>query len=90
MDEEAAANVWHLDKRVPIGLLLMMVAQTILFVYFGTSWKDQQDHRIENLEKSEERVVDAPNRITILEQQFSFIQDTLRRIEVKVDKKDTP
>lgn len=42
---------WHLDKRVPIGLVVMIIVQTIVFVFAGTSWKSAVDNRLDTLEK---------------------------------------
>lgn len=83
-------NEWHLDKKVPIGLLAMIIIQTITLVYVGTAWKSDIDSRIVALEKSE--VVNQPNgnRITVLEQKFEFISQTLTRIERKLDKEERP
>ena len=83
---------WHLDKRVPISIIITLVLQTITFVYLGTTWKADIDHRIGSLEKDgvaraavEVRldVIRAAqeSRITILEQKFDFIQQSLQRIE---------
>lgn len=83
-------NEWHLDKKVPIGLLAMIIIQTITLVYVGTAWKSDIDSRIVALEKSE--AVNQPNgnRITVLEQKFEFISQTLTRIERKLDKEERP
>ena len=78
-------NAWHLDKKVPIGLLVMIVIQTITLVYVGTTWKTDIDHRLSTLEKSDDARSPQGNRLTILEQQFTFIQSTLQRIERKLD-----
>ena len=39
---------WHLDKKVPISLILAIIGQTMAFVW----WAAQQSTRIEALEKS--------------------------------------
>jgi hypothetical protein len=78
-------GAWHLDKKVPLGLLIMIVVQTLSLVYVGTTWKTDIDHRLNTLEKSDDARSPQGNRLTILEQQFSFIQQTLGRIERKLD-----
>jgi hypothetical protein len=85
---ENSMGEWHLDKRVPIGLIIMIVVQTITLVYVGTSWKDGIDHRLDSLEKSESATSMNPTRITILEQQSINIAQTLKRIEDKLDKRE--
>ena len=84
---------WHLDKKVPIGLLVTIVIQTITLVYVGTTWKSAIDNRIANLEAADvmlQRVDESRSahatRLTILEQKFDFISQTLTRIENKIDK----
>lgn len=83
--EDDGDRQWHLDKRVPIGLMVMILIQTITFVYFGTSWKSDIDHRLVVLEKSDDSRSMQGNRIVVLETQFSYITDSLRRIENKID-----
>jgi hypothetical protein len=79
---------WHLDKRVPLGIILTLVAQTITLVYIGTSWKSDIDHRLTSVEVAQVATAPQERRITILEQQWTFISDTLKRIEVKIDRVD--
>jgi hypothetical protein len=85
---ENSASEWHLDRKVPIGLILMIVVQTITLVYVGTTWKDGIDHRLDNLEKYEASTSMNSTRVTILEQQFISIGQTLKRIEDKIDKRE--
>ena len=89
---ESTPTHWTLDKRVPISIIITIVLQTIAFVYLGTTWKADIDHRIGSLEKEgiARSAVDLrldvirsaqDTRITILEQKFDFIQQSLQRIE---------
>ena len=90
-DSEAMAH-WHLDKRVPISIIITLVLQTLAFVYLGTAWKADVDNRIGSLEKDaaakaaiELRLdvirASQSERLTILEQKFDFIHQSLQRIE---------
>ena len=83
---------WHLDKRVPISIIVTLVLQTLTFVYLGTTWKADIDHRIGSLEKDgtlrsalELRMdvirANQADRLTALETKFDFIQKSLERIE---------
>ena len=83
---------WHLDKRVPISIIITLVLQTMTFIYLGTTWKADIDHRIGSLEKDgilrsalELRMdtirADQADRLTALETKFDFIQKSLERIE---------
>ena len=76
-----AREDWHLDKRVPISIIIALFVQTIVFVYVGTTWKADVDGRIIALEKSEGSRDSHENRITILEQQFGFIRADLQEIK---------
>ena len=84
-DESEGASEWHLDKRVPIGLIGAMVVQTMVFVYFGTSWKSDMEHRLGSLEENRKDNSSQSSRLIILEQNFTFIKAILDRIERKID-----
>lgn len=92
MTDNEPKEHWTFDRRVPIAFLIGLIIQTITFVGFATSWKADIDHRLGSLEKDGETRaavelrLDAirssqSDRITILEQKFDFIQQSLQRIE---------
>jgi septation ring formation regulator EzrA len=72
---------WHLDKKVPISIIIALFVQTVVFVYVGTTWKADTDSRISALEKSENNRVSHENRLVILEQQFQYIRSDLAEIK---------
>lgn len=72
---------WHLDKKVPIGLILGLIVQTIVLVAWGTSKFENIDNRVGNLERSDSNQQTHENRITILEQQWSYIRSDLAEIK---------
>ena len=72
---------WHLDKKVPIGLIVGLVLQTIVLTAWGTSKFEGLDNRVSNLEKSDDNQQSHENRITILEQQFGYIRADLAEIK---------
>lgn len=76
---------WHLDKKVPLGIIFAIILQTLTLVVIGTIWKTQTDSRLEALEKVDFGRQSHENRITILEQKFSYIQESLQRIERNLD-----
>ena len=89
---ETPKEEWHLDKRVPISIIIALAIQTVTFIYLATTWKVAIDYRIGTLEKMDAYHSSADSRletvragqetrITILEQKFDFIQQSLRRIE---------
>lgn len=77
----ASREDWHLDKKVPIGLIISLVVQTVVLATWITTKFDGFDNRIANLEKSDGAQVTHENRITILEQQFSYIRSDLAEIK---------
>ena len=72
---------WHLDKRVPISLIIGFILQTIVITAWGTAKFDSIDNRVSNLEKSDDAQTTHENRITVLEQQFNFIRSDLAEIK---------
>lgn len=76
-----ASEQWHLDKKVPISIILALFAQTIVFVSVGTAWKADTDSRIAALEKSEQDRDSHESRLVILEQQFQYIRSDLAEIK---------
>ena len=75
------SNSWHLDKKVPIGLIGALIVQTIVITSWGTAKFDNIDNRVSNLEKSDSGQQSHENRITILEQKFTYIQSSLDEIK---------
>lgn len=81
MDQAARREQWHLDKRVPIGIIFALVVQTITFFVIATSWKTTVDGRLGRLEEIVSDNKSQGDRIIILEQQLTFIAASLKRIE---------
>lgn len=78
---EEIGKDWHLDKKVPISIIVMFIVQTLTLVYVGTSWKTDIDSRIKQLEKSGDKSSSYESRIVILEQQFEYIRSDLAEIK---------
>jgi len=94
--DDESDNEWHLDKKVPISIVIMLVVQTVTFAVLGTQKTTNMDNRISGLERdlstldasldkrliavSDENSKQEP-RIIVLEQQFQFIRESLVRIE---------
>lgn len=72
---------WHLDKKVPIGLIIGFIIQTIVLVAWGASSFERLDGRVANLERSDNNKSSHENRLTILEQQFGYIRSDLAEIK---------
>lgn len=85
MGQELQREQWHLDKKVPIGIIFALVIQTITFFTIAAAWKTSVDVRIERLEEVAVDSTKQGDRILILEQKFSYIVESLGRIEKKLD-----
>lgn len=74
-------NKWHLDKKVPIALILAIVGQTAM----GVWWASNISTRVDNLEKANGASVILTEKVIRLEEQvkntnrlLSEIKDELR------------
>lgn len=70
-DQNTQDAAWHLDKRVPIAMILSIAMQTGAFVWFAA----RLDQRVEALERSETR----------LSSSAPVTSDRLTRVEVKLE-----
>lgn len=68
---------WHLDKRIPITLLLAILAQTGA----GMWWAATTSARIENLEKRADGVAPIADRMTRVEVKLEVVQDGVTEIK---------
>lgn len=78
---EVDEGSWHLDKKVPIGLILALLVQTIVITSWGTAKFDDINNRVSNLEKSDDSQQTHEGRLVVLEQQFSYIRSDLAEIK---------
>ena len=85
MAQTAGQEQWHLDKRLPIGIIFALLIQTVAFFTIAAAWKTSVDVRIERLEETAADSTKQGDRILILEQKFNYIVDSLARIEKKLD-----
>ena len=72
---------WHLDKRVPIGIIIAILSQTLFFTYIGTQWKTVTDNRINSLEKYQAATENQKDRILVLEQSIMRVREDLAEIK---------
>lgn len=80
-----ATEEWHLDKKVPVTIIVALVLQTLGIIYVGTAWKTEVDFRISSLERLNEDNKSQEGRIIAVEQQLNYITDSLKRIEAKLE-----
>ena len=80
---DPASGPWHLDKRVPIALIVAIALQTGA----GFFWAGAINHRVASIETrqnlADARMLDQnhESRIAVLESQYLLINASLAEIE---------
>lgn len=82
-DNGPIAEGWHLDKRVPISLIVMLALQMVAFIW----WASDLNSRVGVLEKSSPKAAELSERMARIEEQVKSAGYTLNRIENKLDQK---
>lgn len=73
---------WHLDKKVPIALIVAILIQTGT----GVWWLSSINSRVVSLEARNAAASDQPGRIIRVETQIENMNTLMRRIEEKLDR----
>lgn len=73
---------WHLDKKVPIALIVTILFQTGAALW----WASKLDSRLGVVERHATEVADHPARIVRLEAFRDDLGHRLDRIEAKLDR----
>jgi hypothetical protein len=68
---------WHLDKKVPIAVILTIVMQSAAFIWFGA----RLDHRVEALERESVIRIPQADRLTRVEVKLEGVQEGI--VEIK-------
>lgn len=70
-------NHWHLDKKVPLGIIFVIAVQTITFTALAASWRSDIEGRMKVVERSTEDLKQIDNRTVKLEEKFSYLVEGL-------------
>lgn len=73
---------WHLDKKVPLALIVTIITQTALAVWFIAGLSQ----RVTQLEVALSASTDQPARIVRVETQMEGVRDTLKEMNDKLDR----
>jgi len=73
---------WHLDKRVPVALIGVMLSWIITTVW----WASALNERVEHLEKMSLKNQGVESRLVRIEESQSWMKDMIQRIDKKLDK----
>lgn len=68
---------WHLDKRVPLALILTIVIQTAGLVW----WASSLSERVNSLEKSRDATAPQGDRLTRVEVKLENVQSGIDEIK---------
>jgi hypothetical protein len=77
---------WHLDKRVPIALIITMILQTMAVVW----WAAKADNRLDNLEKAGSLGSTQAERIVRLETKMDSVADAVNDLKVILRSRSSP
>lgn len=72
---------WHLDKRVPLALIVAIALQTAGALW----WAAASTERLSQLEKIAQSRAGISERTARLEEQLIYVRGSLGRIEQKID-----
>lgn len=75
------AGRWHLDKRVPIALIVVILMQTA----GALSWAGAATQRLTQVERLTQAQSGWAERTARLEEQSHHLRSSLQRIEEKLD-----
>ena len=81
-NNDPAGGVWHLDKRIPVALIITLGLQTA-GVFF---WMGQLSVRIDQLENRALSAATNSDRLTRLEVQLEQVGATLERIDQRMER----
>lgn len=69
---------WHLDRRVPLALILTLVAQTFGFGW----WASGLTTRVEALERHQLSTSTQGDRLVRLETQVQYLVDSINELKI--------
>lgn len=78
---------WHIDKGIPISLIVLVIAQTVYVTNRITTTENKTYANTEAIQKLENaRLAErASERIGVVESQISSVANTINKIDNKVD-----
>ena len=80
---------WHLDRRVPVALIVTIVMQTIGIVWWAASISarvDVLEARLRDTRHNQNRIVRLEANQNAVYQRLDRIEAASRRIEAKLDR----
>lgn len=90
MPEITADKRWHIDRRVPIGIIITFSIAILAQTAVLSSFIGRLDTRVAQLETAQGMRSDERDRLVTLEVQMRAIHESLLRIERRMDRDDRP
>ncbi len=75
---------WHLDKKVPVAIIVTIFIQVLVFVYLFA----QVENRVTQLEMKATALQALPVQFGRLEERIISLNATLQRIEQKMGQRE--
>ena len=75
-DGDPAGGSWHLDKRVPVALILAIALQSFTAIW----WAGRIDSRVDSIERRQEQQAPQGDRIVRLETRMENIAEYILEI----------
>jgi hypothetical protein len=80
--QPAAREAWHLDRRVPVAIILALLLQTVTVVWWGA----QMDARVATLELHDLSNGPTSERLARVEENLKAQGETLVRIDRRLER----
>lgn len=81
---EQVDSQWHLDKKVPLAMIVAFFIQSITFIWIGATWKQSIDSRIDILERADVERKPQESRLIRLEERIINISALLDKIDKRL------
>jgi len=75
-DDDPASQNWHIDKRIPVAIIVTIVMQSMAAVWFASGIA----HRVENLERIQSASAPQGDRIIRLEERMTNLTEYIIEI----------
>jgi low affinity Fe/Cu permease len=94
MPLKPADDAWHLDKKVPVAIIVVLIGQFLLGLWFIAKLDSKVEEQAARLAKTEAQVsvIDREarefgNRIVRIEEKTSSMLTILQRVERLIDRR---
>lgn len=77
---------WHLDKRVPVAIIVALIMQTSGMVW----WAAQASERLNSVERTIAQAAPQADRLTRVEVKLEAVQDGITEIKAILRKEPIP